>query len=175
MKLKKRLPESRSQKKERLAADRDRRELDREQALGRREAWLAQHDVDIIDDHRIAIFNNNAFDRGKGWYIDGVNDVTFYDFASDEVSSPYRAAMAELDVKTLTEGLFDFTAQGRLILEEENSGRLLIVERDGKPLTEFINRAKDGNIYELGWSRYVPQALGDAALATLSEKACTKG
>lgn len=44
MKLKKRLPESRSQKKERLAADRDRRELDREQALGRREAWLAQHD-----------------------------------------------------------------------------------------------------------------------------------
>ena len=44
MKLKKRLPESRSQKKERLAADRDRRTLDREQALGRREAWLAQHD-----------------------------------------------------------------------------------------------------------------------------------
>lgn len=44
MKLKKRLPESRSQKKERLAADRDRRELDREQARDRREAWLAQHD-----------------------------------------------------------------------------------------------------------------------------------
>jgi polyhydroxyalkanoate synthesis regulator phasin len=44
VKLKKRLPESRSQKKERLSADRDRRELDREQARDRREAWLAQHD-----------------------------------------------------------------------------------------------------------------------------------
>ena len=137
--------------------------------------WLAQHDVDIIDDHRIAVFNNNAFDRGKGWYIDGVNDVTFYDFATGAVTSPYKAVMTALDVKTLTEGLFDFTGQGRLILEEENSGRLLIVDHDGKPVTEFINRAKDGNIYELGWSRYVPQALGDAALATLNEKACDKG
>ena len=44
MKLKKRLPESRSQKKERLAADRDRRAMERVQALDRREAWLAQHD-----------------------------------------------------------------------------------------------------------------------------------
>lgn len=44
MKLKKRLPESRSQKKERLAADRDRRALDRAQARDRREAWLAEHD-----------------------------------------------------------------------------------------------------------------------------------
>ena len=44
MKLKKRPPESRSQKRERLAADRGRREMDREQARDRREAWLAQHD-----------------------------------------------------------------------------------------------------------------------------------
>jgi hypothetical protein len=44
VKLKKRLPESRSQKRERIAADRDRRAMEREQARDRREAWLAQHD-----------------------------------------------------------------------------------------------------------------------------------
>ncbi len=137
--------------------------------------WLAQHDVDIIDDHTIAVFNNNAFDHGKGWYIDGTNDVTFYDFASDSVSTPYKAAMAKLDVKTMTEGLFDFTDQGRLIVEEENSGRLLILDHAGNLVTEFINRAADGDIYELGWSRYVPQALGDAALKTLSQQDCKGG
>lgn len=44
MKLKKRLPESRSQKRERLASDRDRRALDRAQMFDRREAWLAQQE-----------------------------------------------------------------------------------------------------------------------------------
>jgi hypothetical protein len=44
VKLKKRLPESRSQKRERIAADRDRRAMEREQARDRREAWRAEHD-----------------------------------------------------------------------------------------------------------------------------------
>lgn len=44
MKLRKRLPESRSQKKERLAGERARRETERERLLKRREAWLVQQE-----------------------------------------------------------------------------------------------------------------------------------
>ena len=44
MKLKKRLPESRSQKKERLASDKDRKGVERERALARREQWIAQQE-----------------------------------------------------------------------------------------------------------------------------------
>lgn len=72
MKLKKRLPESRSQKKERLAADRDRRALDREQALGRREAWLAQHD------------------RGKALYHEWRN-ATLHRLDSDDAYAHFEA------------------------------------------------------------------------------------
>ena len=44
MKLKKRLPESRSQKKDRLASDKDRKGIERERAMARREQWMAQQE-----------------------------------------------------------------------------------------------------------------------------------
>lgn len=130
--------------------------------------WLARHDVDIINDHTIAVFNNNAYDRGNGWYIKGVNDITFYDFATGQISSPYKAAMKELDIKTLTEGLFDITSEGNVIVEEENSGRIVILGPDGRLVADFINRAKNGYVYDGGWPRYIPRAAGDRALAALA-------
>jgi hypothetical protein len=47
-KLKKRLPESRSQKKERLDGERSRRVADRELALKRRERWLSQQEETLV-------------------------------------------------------------------------------------------------------------------------------
>ena len=97
----------------------------------------------------------------------GHNEVMVYDFATDTVTSPYRDALAADDVKTLTEGLFELTPSGHLIVEEQNSGRLLIYGPDKSLLAQFVNRAGDGKVYELGWSRFVPRAAGDAALAAI--------
>lgn len=129
--------------------------------------WLAQHDVDILDDHRIGVFDNNAFDRGKGWYVNGHNQVMIYDFATDTVTSPYKDVMAADDVLSVTEGLFELTSSGHLLIEEENSGRLLIYGPDQTLLAQYMNRAKDGYLYGLGWSRYIERKDGDAALAAL--------
>jgi len=130
--------------------------------------WLAQHDVDIVDDHTIAVFNNNAYDRGNGWYVKDANDITFYDFATGQTRSPYRAAMKDLGIKTLTEGLFDITTEGNVIIEEENSGRIVILDPDGRLVADFINRAKDGYVYDGGWPRYIPRAVGDKVLAAMA-------
>jgi hypothetical protein len=32
----------------------------------KRGPWLSQHDVDILDDHRISVYDNNVQDRGAG-------------------------------------------------------------------------------------------------------------
>ncbi|WP_369817405.1 MULTISPECIES: arylsulfotransferase family protein [Actibacterium] len=37
--------------------------------------WSSQHDVDIVDDHTIAAFNNNVFDKGSGARIAGSNNI----------------------------------------------------------------------------------------------------
>lgn len=135
--------------------------------------WMGQHDIDIIDDHTIAVFDNGTYDRGKGDMLQGTNEIMFYDFANHTLTSPYKDVMKALDIRTVTEGLYEFLPGGEVIIEEENSGRIVILDKDKTLLAEFVNRASDGKVYYLGWSRYVDQATGDAAIAALARMTCT--
>ena len=49
--------------------------------------FFHQHDVDILDDHKISIFDNNAKILEGGRTVDGHNRVIIYDFSKDEFSS----------------------------------------------------------------------------------------
>lgn len=130
--------------------------------------WLGQHDVDILDDRRIAVFDNRAFDRGKERLVDEANETVIYDFATDTITAPLRAAFRRERIETYTEGLQDFTEAGNLIVEEENAGRLVIFAPDGALLAEFVNRAENGEIYTMSWSRPISRAQGDAVLAAIA-------
>ena len=137
--------------------------------------WLAQHDVDILDATRIGVFNNNAYDRGTDARIHGTNEIVVYDFATDQVSRPWDAAMKAADVKTLFEGLFTVLPDGSVLVEEENAGRLLVLGQDGTVRAEFINKGVDGIGYRMGWSRYLTQTEGEAELARLAATSCPSG
>ncbi|MFZ1726457.1 MAG: arylsulfotransferase family protein [Albidovulum sp.] len=130
--------------------------------------WLAQHDVDMIDDHRIAVFDNQTYEKGHGARIHGTNRIVVYDFATDEVSYPWSQAFEANDIKTVFEGLFTLLPGGEIFVEEENSGRILILGPDGGVVAQFINKGDNGLTYRLGWSRYMTETEGDAALATLT-------
>ena len=134
--------------------------------------WMRQHDVDIIDDHTIGIFNNNGYDAGAGPYIRGVSEILYYDFATDEVTSPFRDALEEQNFQTYFEGLFTLLPSGHLFLEEENSGRIIILSPHSKLAVEFVNRAEDGRVYRLGWSRYIEKVKGDAILEKIGSVEC---
>lgn len=129
---------------------------------------MAQHDVDILDDHRIAVFNNRAYDRGTGARVVEQNQITVHDFATGETRNLWPRAMEKPGVLTLFEGLFSVLPdQEVLMVEEENAGRLLFSRSDGSIAAEFVNKADDGISYRMGWSRYLTTAEGDAALAKL--------
>ncbi len=134
--------------------------------------WMSQHDVDILDDHRIAVFDNNAYNRGTGGRVDGTNQIAVYDFATGEVSWPWADSMEAADVKTPLEGLMTILPDGGLFVEEEGFGRIVFFAPDGSLRAEYINKASDGRPYRLGWSRYLSQAAGDDALAKLSGITC---
>ncbi len=134
--------------------------------------WMAQHDVDIIDENTISVFDNRAYDIGKGWYVDGTNDLIHFDFRTGTSSSPLAEGMKAADILTLTEGLADRTPGGRTIVEENNSGRIVIFSPDGTVAAEYVNRAADGKVYRLGWSRWISRDLGDRALGSLGKQSC---
>ena len=130
--------------------------------------WLDQHDVDIINDHTIAVFNNNVTDTGQGRRVKDVSEILFYDFTTDTVTSPYRNIMETYAIRTPTEGLFHILPSGHLMLEEENAGRLLIFSPDGDFVASYVNNNEKQTGQRMGWSRYVSEELGGQAKKYLS-------
>ena len=115
--------------------------------------FFHQHDVDIIDDHRISIFNNNSKYFVDGDTVDSHNEVIIYDFETDTYSSYLKDSLFENDVRTITEGRGQILPNGDLFIEETNYARTLYFNADGSLKWSHVNRADDGLVYALGWSR----------------------
>ena len=113
----------------------------------------AQHDVDILDDHRISIFNNNSYLAYNGRQIDGNNEVIVYDFNTESSSKYFDKSLKEYDVRTINQGLSQIFENGELFIEEQNFGRLLYFNKDASIRWQYVNRADNGNVYFLCWSR----------------------
>lgn len=64
--------------------------------------WMAQHDIDIVDDTTISVSSNNTYDMGQSTHIDGTNVLECYDFTTGRVTTPLAAGFSEQDVIALT-------------------------------------------------------------------------
>jgi hypothetical protein len=128
---------------------------------GGQEYISAQHDVDILDDHRISIFNNNEKRFFDGEKVDGNNEVVIYDFKTDSYSKYLNESLKKYDVRTLSDGRSQILDSGDLFIEEQNYGRLLYFNKDKSVQWQYVNRADDGKVYLLKWSRilYKPEDI----------------
>ena len=140
----------------------------------KRRPWKSQHDVDIVDDHRIGVYDNAAEDRGieRYPYFAGSSQVRMYDFATDKISLPLEKAMDDNDIRTSFAGQFTQLPGGATLIEDVTEARFIIFQPDGRVAAEYVNRAKDGWIYHLGWSRYIEKAKGDRILSNLRKVRC---
>ena len=114
-----------------------------------------QHDIDILDNYRISIFNNNAkrFVNNTHSVVDGNNEVIIYNFKTNEYSKYLSESIIENDVRTIRQGRSEILPNGDLFIEETNYGRTMYINSDGSLKWTHINKANDGNIYSIGWSR----------------------
>lgn len=134
--------------------------------------WLHQHDVNIVGPDRISVFNNNAaLTQKSSWVVRGTNDVMLFDFRTGEVSSPWKRGFEALQLKTRDQGRGTVVGE-EVFVEETNFGRMVQFDRTGAVTWQFINRASDGKIYLLAWSRIVDRALGDRVRDLSSSGVC---
>ena len=115
--------------------------------------FFHQHDVDILDSHRISIFNNNSKNFVNGDVVDGNNEVVIYDFKTNEYSSYLKKSLIEYDVRTNIEGLSQILSNGDLFVEESYFGRTLYFNANGSLRWSHLNRANNGMVNRVGWSR----------------------
>lgn len=142
--------------------------------------WSMQHDVDILDDHRIAIFDNGVESApdgprplaANGDYVVNHNRIYVYDFATGKAESPFEAAFAAQDIRTVTQGLATIMDNGDVFVEETNYGRLLRMSPDGTVRWRYISTDTGGRRLELGWSRYIDPKTQSAAIQAAASARC---
>jgi len=116
--------------------------------------FFHQHDVNILNDHKISLFNNNSKDFvGDNNITDGHNEVITYDFKTNQYSYYLNESLKKNDVRTVTQGRSNILGNGDLYIEESNYGRTLYFNADGSLRWTHINRAKNGKVYTVSWSR----------------------
>ena len=131
----------------------------------------AQHDVDILDPHTLAIFNN-ATQENVGKYTSGAHKypvskdqvelkhwhsrIERYDLASDSFTPLWPELMGQEDIMTFSEGLQEFLPDGSAFLEEQNSGILWVVGDDGVLYKDVHRSHHPGHHHLPNWTRIIP-------------------
>ncbi len=112
--------------------------------------FAAQHDVDIISNKEISIFNNNNFIVDNEY-----SEVLIYNFENKKFTKLFNEQLRKENFKTETQGLSHIFNDGSLMVEEQNHGRIILFNNKGQKEWEFVNRSKNGNIGFISWSRII--------------------
>lgn len=120
----------------------------------RQGSTFKQHDVQILDSHRIALFDNNV----HSFPIDAIpthSREMIYDFATRQANFPFDGAFAAQKIATPTQGRGLIFDNGDVLVEETDYGRMLRIAPDGTVRWRYISAKPDGTRTMLGWSRYL--------------------
>ena len=112
--------------------------------------FTQQHDIDIISDKEISIFNNNTFFVNNEY-----SEVLIYNFETKTFRKLFNKQLQKENFKTESQGLSHLLDDGSLMVEEQNHGRIILFNNKGKKEWEFVNKDKNGNIGFVSWSRII--------------------
>ena len=64
-------------------------------------------------------------------------------------------------MRTLSQGRSEILDTSDLFIEEQNYGRILYFNKDGSLQWQYVNRADNGNVFNVNWSRilYKPEDI----------------
>ena len=138
-------------------------------------SFSQQHDVDIINDNVIYIFNNNRYKTPTGTKIFNNSEIISYDFQTQKYSKKYKSAISGSEMKTAFGGLFQLLNNGNFMIEEQEHGRLLIFNKEEELIWEFVNKSKKNKVFALRWSRIIEdQSIIKRFYKKLENTKCSK-
>ncbi len=108
--------------------------------------WRHQHDVDILSDSKIGIFNNNTQLDLKN--VNQNSEIITYDFRNKKIDKIFDTAFKKHKIRTYYEGLFEIIDDNSVYIEEQENGRLIKANNKGEIIWEYVWDA------QVKWSRF---------------------
>ena len=112
--------------------------------------FVQQHDVDIISDKEISIFNNN-----NSLVDSKYSEIIIYDFESRQFKKKFNNQLKEANFKTINQGISQILDDGALMVNEQNHARIILFNNKGNKEWEFVNKDKNGNIGLISFNRII--------------------
>ena len=116
--------------------------------------FAKQHDVDIISDKEISIFNNNQF------YVNNQNsEILIYNFETKKFKKLFNDQLQKENFKTHSNGVSQILKDKSLLVEESVHGRIILFNSKGKKIWEYTNKDKHGKISYFSFSWVIEDEL----------------
>lgn len=126
--------------------------------------FIHQHDVDIISDHEISLFNNNVSRLGSAdsskfkfqiyfEYPFKNSEIVIYNFEDKQFRWHLEKQLENEQIVTFTEGRHDILKSGDTFIESQNSGKLYLLNEDKIIFRKYLKTEKDGKIEQPNWMR----------------------
>ncbi len=126
--------------------------------------FLRQHDVDIISDREISVFNNNS--TSMGWKIEGnsadneemqneliYSEILIYNY-EDSAYRPYlKDQFVKENIYSYNEALCQFLKNGDVFVESQNDAILYIMNEDEIILKKQYETDMDNRVHIPNWVR----------------------
>ena len=125
--------------------------------------WRYNHDIDIIDEKTIALFNNNNKLNGEP---PDESNVLFYNFETKTVENPYEKLFDKTKFSSEASGLFTMLENEDIIVEETVKSRIIRGNKEGVIKWEFIWDSL------LNWSRFINKGEYNDTINILKNSKC---
>ena len=129
--------------------------------------FYTQHDVDIINDSTLSIFNNNAhvvwqktktdlpIGNERKVAGDHYSNIVFYHMENDSVEFVEKQTFIDNRIYSTTESLADWLADGSVFVEEQNTGVLWVLKNGEVLYKNVLSSQHEGYHHLSNWTRII--------------------
>lgn len=114
--------------------------------------WLNQHDVDVINENEIGVYNNNYI-KDIGFYKNESSFIVTYNFKNKQFRTLHKKTFEKYQIKSKCCSLFEILDNGNIFIEDSQSGTYYLLNPNGKLISRKSFKFKN-NLTSTGrWSR----------------------
>jgi hypothetical protein len=114
--------------------------------------WLHQHDVDVLNEDMIGVYNNNCL-RDRKFLQNSFSNITTYNFKTKKFGLIYDQIFKKLKIQSGSGSRFEFLSNGNIFVEDSPSGMYYLISKEGNLISSKNFPYDNKNNVTGNWAR----------------------